>query len=463
MGHGSSIFHYLHRESKNEAENLALVDSNNNLVLRHAASFYKYLNRRSKIQTNSIPVVVASSDNLILCLNAASLNSMVYKNSIRDKKYAKYETESIAAMDITKYNIWTYADFAERVLDSLIHKPAVSAQCTTGLITGKQLGIESDNPIPFICFGGTISLYEVIADLSSVIHCHATTLKGEVIGTSGMGMMKVYHTLRAFGLIDHIVNKMKKYNSGLLITGHSIGGAVALLFTCELLMDYPELFDSAPINLITFGAPRVFTPESAAKIHSLMKTKDKFRFIRVVNKHDIISMLPSAKSHSLIHFGDVFYIGKRDFEVHSGDIMVNFPKDGENYLTEMANFLVYKASSHCMTTDHGYLPRMIMFISELKKLDDVHLPFLNRLSKSIAMRSVRDVVSRATSHNKENTFLHHFFGDPKPLVECKIWMKLSDPNFRYPEDSISFIHDKADLGIAIGGGISNASYSMHDI
>ena len=407
------------------------------------------------MEKNAFPIVNTSSENLILCLNAASLNSMVYKNSVRSKNYEKYETESIAAMEITEYKIWTYADFAERVLDALIHKPAVSAQCTTGLISGKQLSIDSVNPIPFICFGGTISLYEVIADLSSVIHCHATTLRGEVIGTSGMGMMKVYHTLRAFGLIDYIVGLMKKYDSGLLITGHSIGGAVALLFTCELLMDYPELFDSKPINLINFGAPRVFTPSSAHKIHSLMKTKPKFSFIRVINKHDIISMLPSAKSHSLVHFGDVFFIGNRDFEVHSGDIKVNFPKDGENYLAEMANFLLYKASSHCMTTDHGYLPRMIMFMSELKKLDDNHIPFLNRLSKSIAMRSVRDVVTRNTVHHKENTFLHHFFSDAKPLVECKIWMKLSDPSFKYPEDSLPFIHDKADLGIAVGGGKPN--------
>ena len=450
MGHGASIFY--HREISKDQQG---VVGPNNQILRHAQSVFNYLNKRPKREKDASPIVNTSSENLILCLNAASLNSMVYKNSVRSKNYEKYETESIEAMEITEYKIWTYADFAERVLDALIHKPAVSAQCTTGLISGKQLSIDSVNPIPFICFGGTISLYEVIADLSSVIHCHATTLRGEVIGTSGLGMMKVYHTLRAFGLIDYIVGLMKKYDSGLLITGHSIGGAVALLFTCELLMDYPELFDSKPINLINFGAPRVFTPSSAHKIHSLMKTKPKFSFIRVINKHDIISMLPSAKSHSLVHFGDVFFIGNRDFEVHSGDIKVNFPKDGENYLAEMANFLLYKASSHCMTTDHGYLPRMIMFMSELKKLDDNHIPFLNRLSKSIAMRSVRDVVTRNTVHDKENTFLHHFFSDAKPLVECKIWMKLSDPSFRYPEDSLPFIHDKADLGIALGGGKPN--------
>ena len=405
---------------------------------------------------------IENSTNLILCLNAASLCKMVYKNSIRNNKYFKYEHDNLKNLDIKDYKIWTYVDYAELVLDTIRHKPAVSAQCTTGIIS--HLNSDYPDNVPFICFGGTISLYEVIADLSSIIHTQAKTLRGEIIGTSGYGMVNVYHTLRAFGLVDFIVGLMKKHNSGLLVTGHSIGGAVALLFVCELMMDYPDLFDQNPVSLITFGSPRVFTRESAHKIYSIMKKKPLFKFIRVVNESDIISMLPPAKSGSLVHIGDAFYFSKRDIQVHSGEAHVNFPPDGDGFLHEMRNFLLDKAGSHVMDSDHGYIPRMIVLSSTLKKIDADHMPILEALTKSItkhSLHSVKNYVAGAKLRRIEHSFIHHFFAKPELNVECKIWNKLTDPHFDYPENTLDAVSNKSDFGIALsGGGLAGACFTL---
>lgn len=412
----------------------------------NAAPMHKNVEKDANLDYTGADLVASKS--LVLCLNASSLCTMVYRNSIRSSKYKDFESENLTNMGIIDYKIWTYADNFELVVKNLEHKPAVSAQFTTGVISH----IESDQPypLPFICFGGTISLYEVIADLSSVIHCESKTLRGEVIGTTGYGIKNVYQTFRAFGIVEFITNLMKKHNSGLLVTGHSLGGAVALLFVCELLIDYPELFENKPVRLVTFGAPRVLTSESVIRIQALMQKMPLLQFIRVVNKHDIITMLPPAKlGTNLEHFGSVLYIAKRDLQVHSG----TFPRDREDWLDTMNKFLFSKAASHQMNSDEGYLPRFVAFCSTLEHLDSNQQKLFERFSKFACGRSLKAAVEDVDNDydRSKHNFFNHFFEGPDKEVKCKLWSKLSHPNFTYPENSVAAHQTKEDIGIALSG------------
>ena len=396
--------------------------------------------------------------NAILCCKSAALNVLVYHNSVRDKGCLLYEEENVKFLKISDYKIWTYADYAEQVLDALFSKPAVSAQCTTGIIS--RLSDDFPNPIPFICFGGTISLYEVIEDLSSVIHGTGRSLKGNIIGTSGMGMLDLYYTLRSFGLIDFIINKMKEFNSGLLVTGHSIGGAVSVLFTSELLIDYPELFDTNPIHLITFGSPRVFTPSSAATIHELMKAKPNFKFIRIVNRRDIISMLPSSSSRSLVHIGTAYYLGKQAIEIFSGDVHVNFPQDKEGMFERMIHFVNSKGVFHRMDPAlYGYLPRLVSLCFNQVKTNVGEMKDLSALLQSLEDQK-RFRFFRSTDSFKRNN--KAAVTKQVGLVDCKIWTDISHPQFCYPEALLeAMTAKKKSFGIALGGGgLSAACFAL---
>ena len=390
------------------------------------------------------------SKNLFLCAKAASLCKMVYRNVVRDPGNAAYEIESLNLAEISDYKIWTYSAYSEKVLDTVCHKPAVSAQCTTGLI--KDLLPNSPDVVPFLCFGGTVSLYEVIADLTSIIPFRATTLKGNVIGTSGLGMVELYYTLRAFGLIKYIVDLVLKHKTGLMISGHSIGGTAAVLFACELLIDYADLFDNCPLYLVTFGSPRIFKRDSALKISAMMAAKPQLHFLRVVNEKDIVPLLPFSSSCLLYHIGQPFLLKDKVVEVHLADVDTNFPRHSSD-----ANFLLANISAHYIHSDEGYFERLVIsseFLRVVRGLDRKTFNSMNLLTQSISSNKVSSFKLKALRAESASFFHHfqHFFKESPPMIDCRIWQDLSNPYFRYPECELPEVEDKEDIGIALSGG-----------
>lgn len=67
-----------------------------------------------------------------------------------------------------------------------------------------------------------------------------------------------YHNIITIYIYIIDIIEGKKYN-GLIITGHSLGGAMATLFAYELFKDYyhTDDFPMDKIYITTFGAPRV--------------------------------------------------------------------------------------------------------------------------------------------------------------------------------------------------------------
>ncbi|MCO4782633.1 MAG: lipase family protein [Candidatus Cloacimonetes bacterium] len=77
------------------------------------------------------------------------------------------------------------------------------------------------------------------------------------------------------------------------VTGHSLGGATALLVGL-----YLEYFKFKDVSAITFGQPRITNEEGAKRLNS-------FSLERIVNKDDLVTKLP-PKLFNYRHFGSLF-------------------------------------------------------------------------------------------------------------------------------------------------------------
>ena len=120
------------------------------------------------------------------------------------------------------------------------------------------------------------------------------------------------------------------------VVGHSLGGALATIFTSILRAVAPQL----NINLITFGSPRV----GDAKFNQFLQYDygkgGKLRILRMVNGYDPVSMIPTALGFNpldlrtgLVHAGDQFTLSMdtiepecKSFFIESQWDLFNLPK-----------------------------------------------------------------------------------------------------------------------------------------
>ncbi|KAH9796273.1 Lipase 3 domain-containing protein [Citrus sinensis] len=94
--------------------------------------------------------------------------------------------------------------------------------------------------------------------------------------------------------LDRLVNFFRGRGEmvSLTLTGHSLGGALALLNAYEAEISFSDVF----INVISFGAPRVGNLAFKEKLNELgVKT------LRVVNKQDIVPKLPGILFNEILH------------------------------------------------------------------------------------------------------------------------------------------------------------------
>jgi triacylglycerol lipase len=136
--------------------------------------------------------------------------------------------------------------------------------------------IESDDTI-VIAFRGTTSTADTISDLIAQQMPYPWISNG---GSTHRGFTEIYSTARM-----QIIDILSKCDSSkkLIITGHSLGGALATL--CALDLAYNTKF--APPIVYTYGAPRVGDPTFAAAYNQ----KIAFNH-RVVIESDLIPLIP---------------------------------------------------------------------------------------------------------------------------------------------------------------------------
>jgi len=159
--------------------------------------------------------------------------------------------------------------------------PAVAAMTKNTNIFG-LMGRNSTTRSAFVSFRGTSDVEDWLADLDAVPDDY---LPVSGFGQVHAGFQEVYELVR-----KSIAANLPTATAGcdeILITGHSLGAALAVLAA-------PDIFRSMPPNqleprLITFAGPRVGLPDFVTAFNAAIES-----CFRVVNFLDIVPYVPPA-------------------------------------------------------------------------------------------------------------------------------------------------------------------------
>jgi len=151
-------------------------------------------------------------------------------------------------------------------------------------------GVLETPTIVFIVFKGTSRFNEVMTDIKFL----KTDDDFDIPGRIHRGF---YDTLKDD--IPVIIHKLKSILDGrrLVITGHSLGGALACILHAYIQKKEPELGS----ELITLGAPRIGDKGFSTFISTT-------KALRIVNRGDIVTMIPTINYY---HHDKEITIGTR--------------------------------------------------------------------------------------------------------------------------------------------------------
>lgn len=101
------------------------------------------------------------------------------------------------------------------------------------------------------------------------------------------------HKVLAYDAICAKIRDLLRANLGaqLYITGHSLGGALATLFTGLLLFEHDHILDRLS-GTFTFGQPRVGDSKFASYMETHLCKPSKRKYFRVVYQSDIVTRVP---------------------------------------------------------------------------------------------------------------------------------------------------------------------------
>nr|DAD19233.1 TPA_asm: hypothetical protein HUJ06_020696 [Nelumbo nucifera] len=127
--------------------------------------------------------------------------------------------------------------------------------------------------------------------------------------TNGVGSRKhaeAGNKSLAYYTIREKLKRLLKRNQAvkILVTGHSLGGALAILFVAKLVHEKEEAILNKLLRVYTFGQPRV----GDETFRSSMARRLKGKYVRVVYRYDIVPRLPFGSPVTpFAHFGKCIY------------------------------------------------------------------------------------------------------------------------------------------------------------
>ena len=139
-----------------------------------------------------------------------------------------------------------------------------------------QLFYAANKTEVIIAWRGTAGFGDVLTDINA-IQTDASQFTGR--GNMHLGFKQAYDVMRANEKLENVMINIDKLIAGkqLFLTGHSLGGALALI-------DATEKSDNNPI-LYTYGMPRVFDSSATAMLTDLIH-------YRHINADDLVPSIP---------------------------------------------------------------------------------------------------------------------------------------------------------------------------
>lgn len=162
-----------------------------------------------------------------------------------------------------------------------------------------SMAIISLSPSPYkvlhVTFRGTNTKQDWVTDIKLNLITYKTYY-GNSLGRVHEGFFTRGWSLIRQNLIPKLINYVTIYQpNAIIISGHSMGGAVASLMAIDLMnTDFKEL-RSIPVGLITFGEPRSIGKDSLSMTENIWK-------FRYVFGWDAVPSVPSSLN-GFVHFG----------------------------------------------------------------------------------------------------------------------------------------------------------------
>lgn len=151
-------------------------------------------------------------------------------------------------------------------------------------------GLYSNSDYLFVVFKGTSTIKDFITDISFI-------QKDDSYGIPGEIHAGFYNVIKdKFADIVEILKTNP--NKKIVISGHSLGGALATVLFSYCLVNHPHL----NTELYTFGSPRVGDKEFSKFI------SDSNKATRIINKGDIVTMIPVF---DYFHYEKQYKIGNK--------------------------------------------------------------------------------------------------------------------------------------------------------
>ena len=147
------------------------------------------------------------------------------------------------------------------------------------------------------------------------------------------------------------VQTFQTSNQPLWVTGHSLGGALAVLFTAMLLENGYTIG-----GLYTFGAPRVGNYAFQEAMDQRMNGKPHHRY---VNMDDLVPQLPPEPFFS--HAGHRMILNKDAMKppTDSVDTWQSIKESFVRWYGQIKDRNLKIKDAHLLATDDGYLPRLL--------------------------------------------------------------------------------------------------------
>lgn len=221
-----------------------------------------------------------------------------------------HEIPWAAALTLAEMSKLAYDD-AEQQVERIT---ALGATTVRPIVVGLSHGVvASDDKTVVVAFRGTAEPVDWLTDARIVGHRIAD-------GRIHKGFFQVVDAIYKDAYAEAV--KQGAETKSVWITGHSLGGAMALVFGYRALTEN----ELAPGGIITFGQPLAFSPTLAQFLLDKFNTK----YVRFVNSFDPVPrLLPNYR-----HAGSRIYMKANEYTYRKPVMAFSAPAGGERKATE---------------------------------------------------------------------------------------------------------------------------------